>query len=183
MVAKTLNVVKGWPSGIPLDWAADFDAAVTVDPVPPGRIVRLNDDGKFELGLPDTIGKAHYPMILRAYSDQPSSQNDGGDPETEVGVWVSGLPRRTPRVTAFPCNGSMIVEIQDFDTGPTYAAGDALTAVADNTNATTGGRVTRATNGLAYTKPTCGVVVKPVGTNHNQRSTLTFITAWLPRQA
>jgi hypothetical protein len=185
MTAHTLEPVKGWPSPSAVDCRAKLSANVTIDPLYAGRVVHLNASGEYETGLPDTIGKGHMPIFLFNNSDDPDVVNDGGDPATEVDVWVPSAP--TGYMMGLPAKGSYEFESTEFESeaslSATYAPGDCLTATHANTTAATGGRITRTTNGLAYNKPVCGVVSRGVVTNSHGKSALAFWPMWLPRQA
>ncbi|HUU98849.1 MAG TPA: hypothetical protein VM487_24215 [Phycisphaerae bacterium] len=185
MTAHTLEAPKGWPSPHAVDFAAKLSANVTIDPLFAGRVVHLNAAGEYETGLPATIGKGHMPIFLFNNSDDPDVSNDGGDAATEAGVWVPLAP--TGKMMGLVAVGAYELESTEFQSeaslGATYAPGDCLTATNANTTAATGGRITRTTNGLAYSAPVCGVVSRGVFTNSHGRSALAFWPVWLPQQA
>jgi hypothetical protein len=88
MTANTLNALKGWPAPAAVDFHTEFDETVTQD-VPPGAVVHLNADGKYELG----VGTLRVmPLFMFNGSNDPDVKNDGGDPATEKGVWVAINP-------------------------------------------------------------------------------------------
>jgi hypothetical protein len=91
MTAKTLNALKGWPHMNAVDFAAEFDPGVAdiLDPVPPGSVVHLNEEGLLELG----VGILPVMPLFTFYSsDDPDIKNDGPDPATERDGWVSIQP-------------------------------------------------------------------------------------------
>lgn len=185
MTAHTLEAPKGWPSPHAVDFRAKMSANVTIDPVFAGRVVHLNSAGEFEMGLPDVIGAGHMPIFLFPNDDDPDVQNEGDDPATVAGAWVAIAP--VGNIMGLVAKGAYELESTEFQSeaslGATYAPGDCLTATADNANAVTGGRITRATGGLAYAEPLCGVVSRGVFSNSHGRDALAFWPVWLPRQA
>lgn len=181
MTAHTLEAHKGWPSQHAVDFTAKISANVTIDPVFAGRCVHLNASGEFEMGLPDVINAGHMPMFLWQNSDDPDVSNPGGDPATEAGVWVAVAP--VGWITALPAAGAYELASTEFEpeaTAGTYNPGDTLTATPDNTDAVTGGRITK---GTAYAKPLCGVVSRGVKKNSHGKNELSFWPVWLPRQS
>lgn len=185
MTAHTLEGIKGWPSPHAVDFTARLSANVTIDPVRAGRVVHLNASGEFEMGLPDVVGAGHMPLFIFQTSDDPDVNNDGGDPATDPNVFVAVTP--VGDLMGLVAIAGYEVESTEFESeaslGTSYAPGDCLTATADNANATTGGRITRCTSGLAYSEPVCGVVSRGVFENSHRQNALAFWTAWLPRQA
>jgi hypothetical protein len=91
MIDHTLNALKGWPAPHALDYAAQLsDAIPEVNlPVLSGQVGRLNTAGKFELGLATNVA---MPLFAFPNSDDPDIENDGGDPATDAGVFVSVTP-------------------------------------------------------------------------------------------
>lgn len=183
MTAHTLEAPKGWPSPHAVDFAAKLSANVTIDPVFSGRVVHLNASGEFEMGLPTAVGASHMPIFLFNNSDDPDVENPGGDAATVSGVWVAIAP--TGKMMGLVAAGAYEMESTEFEaeaTAGTYAPGDPLSATADNTDATTGGRITK--NGItAYGDPLCGVVSRGVLSNSHGQNALAFWPVWLPRQA
>ena len=183
MTAHTLEAPKGWPSPHAVDFAAKISDNVTIDPVFAGRVVHLNSAGEFEMGLPNVVGACHMPIFLFQNSDDPDVSNPGGDPATEAGVWVAVTP--TGKIMGLVAAGAYELESTEFEpeaTAGTYVPGDPLTATPDNTDATTGGRITR--NGVtAYGRPLCGVVSRGVFKNSHGQNALAFWPVWLPRQS
>lgn len=181
MTAHTLEAPKGWPSPHAVDFAAKISANVTIDPVFAGRCVHLNASGEFEMGVPNTVGSVAMPIFLFQNSDDPDVSNPGGDPATEKGVWVAVAP--TGKIMGLVAAGAYELETTEFEpeaTAGTYAPGDPLTATADNTNAVTGGRLTRAsvTTGSTHL---VGIVSRGVFENSHMKNALGFWPYNFPR--
>jgi hypothetical protein len=183
MTAHTLEAPKGWPSPNAVDFVAKISANVTIDPVFAGRCVHLNASGEFEMGLPDVAQACHMPMFLFQNSDDPDVANPGGDPATEEGVWVAVAP--VGNIMALPAAGAYELESTEFEpeaTAGTYEPGDALTATPSNSDATTGGRITK-NSVAAYDNALCGVVSRGVFKNSHGKYALAFWPVWLPKSA
>lgn len=179
MTTHTLDAIKGWPSPHAVDFAAKLSANVTIDPVFAGRVAHLNNSGEYEMGLPDVSRAGHTPIFLFQNSDDPDVSNPGGNPATEAGVWVAVSP--TGKIMGLVAHGAYELESTEFEPAAdvgTYNPGDCLTAVANNSNATTGGRITK---GTAYDVPLCGTVSRGVRTNSHGRAALAFWPVWLPK--
>lgn len=179
MTAHTLEGLKGWPSPHAVDFAAKLDPAVTIDPVFAGRVVHLNASGNYEMGLPDVSRAGHMPIFLFQNSDDPDVSNPGGNPATDVGVWVAVSP--TGKMMGLVGAGAYELQTTEFEpeaTAGTYVPGNCLTAVADNATALTGGRITK---GVAYDIPLCGTVSRGVARNCHGVLALSFWPVWLPR--
>ena len=74
----------------------------------------------------------------------------------------------------------------DFEFAPagtimTSTAGVTITAVNDNANAVTGGRITRASI-TYYGNPVCGCVSRGVFENSHKKNALAFWPVWLPQE-
>jgi hypothetical protein len=176
MTSHTLDTIKNSITNPHhLDFTAKLSANVTVDPVWAGRVVHLNSIGEFELGLPDVSRAGHMPIFLWQSSNDPDVLNDGGI-GTEVDGWVGISP--TGVLKGLVATGGWELEDTEFNASEDYAPGDCLTATASNSNATTGGRITK---GVAYDVPVCGVVSRGVKQNSHRRSCLYFWSTWLPR--
>lgn len=179
MTAHTLEAPKGWPSPHAVDFTAKISANVTIDPVFAGRVVHVNSVGEFEMGLPNVSKAAHMAIFLWQNSDDPDVDNPGGDPATVKGVWVAVAP--TGKITGLVAAGAYELESTEFDGAQTYLPGDALSAIADNGNAVTGGRITNS-GIVAYEEPLCGVVSRGVFENSHAINALAFWPVWLPRE-
>ena len=177
MTRHTLEAPKGWPSPHAVDFRAKLSANVTIDPVRAGRVVHLNSVGEYEMGLPDVVNAGHMPIFLFQNSNDPDVANV--DPAAgEAGEWIAIAP--VGYLMGLVAAGAYELESTEFDTSLSYAPGDTLTATPSNTDATTGGRITK---GTAYSKPLCGVVSRGKFENSHRRQALAFWPVWLPRQA
>ena len=178
ILAHVLNPLKGWPSQSALDFSAKMSstALAAADPVFAGRCGYLDANGEYALGCPDAVGsgKIHMPIFFFSNSDDPDVQNDGGvsgtaldDPEG----WAGVLRGNTLGLVA---TGGYELETTEFNTGQSYAPGDALQA------ATADDGVLK--KGTPYTDPIVGIVsrgVKYLGQLPN-RQTLAFWPIVLP---
>jgi len=179
MTAHTLEAPKGWPSPHAVDFAAKLSANVTVDPVFAGRCVHVNDAGEYELGVPTAApaaGKIYMPVWLFQNSDDPDVSNDGGitgSESDEPGGWMAVAP--TGVIMGLVGAGSYELETTEFEPesslGSSYAPNDSLTAINANTNAVTGGRMTK---GIPYTDPIVGIVSRAVFVNSHRKNSLGF---------
>ncbi len=165
----TLDAVKGWLPGnmASLDCSGKLAAAVTVDPVYAGRVAHKNNDGEFELGVTGT----KMAIFLLQNSDDPDVQNSGGD------GWTAIAP--TGVMSGLVATGGYELASTEFDTSLTYVVNDPLRAIASNSNATTGGRLTNAGVTL-FTTAICGVVSKVPAANSHGKSVLTFWPVYVP---
>lgn len=153
MTKETLNALKGWPQMAAVDFHTEFaDTVETV--VPPGSVVHLNDEGYYELGV-GTL--AVMPLFMFSGSDDKDVKNDGGDPATEKGVWVSIGP--TGQAMALPAVGAYELVSTAFVPG-TYVPNDPLTSpLAPSVNA---GKLTV---GTLYTDMIVGICSRGVVDN------------------
>lgn len=174
MTSHTLEVIRGYPALSAVQFTAKLSSNVTINPVFAGRVCHLNNNRELEMGVAGT----QMALFLWNNSDDPTVQNYGGDPATDFQAWVSVNPE-APRDNAlvFPANGAFEIASTEFDPGQTYNPNDLLTATADNSNATTGGRLTKGTLG---NHAICGVVSRGVRTNAHGQQELCFWSVWLP---
>lgn len=163
MVDHSLDAVKGWIPGNmgSVDKHAPLSANVTIDPVYQGRVVHLNSSGEFEMGC---TGNQMAIFLLQS-SDDSDVQNEGGDSWEAV--------TSTGTMSGLVAIGGYELASTEFDTDQTYAYNEPLRAVASNSNATTGGRLTNAGIVLG-TNAVCGIVSKPAALNSHKKSVLTF---------
>ncbi len=169
MFDHSLDAVKGWIPGnmASLDKSAKLSANVTVDPVYAGRVAHLNDDGEFELG----VTGSQMAIFLGQNSDDSDVSNLGGNnwqAVSSTGV-MSGI---------VATSGTELAS-SEFDSAMTYHVNDLLRAVASNSNATTGGRLTNASVTL-NTTACVGVVSKVPALNHHRVSIITFWPVYVP---
>lgn len=136
-------------------------ASVTFTP-PVGRVVREVSPGVFEMGLTNAQYRVEVPFILDRSPSMPDVSIDGGNPVTDLGAWSAGN-LEDEKLYAICLLGDYEIQVTEFapesEVGA-YAVNDCLTATPSNTNATTGGRLTKATFPNA---PICGIVSRPVG--------------------
>lgn len=172
MFDHTLDAVKGWLPGnmASLDCSAKLSANVTIDPVYAGRVVHKNADGEFEMGVTGT----QMAIFLLQNSDDPDVQNEGGDDFQAIAP--------TGVMSGLVATGGYEVATTEFDSAQTYAINDVVRAVASNSNATTGGRLTNASFTLGTTAGV-GVVSKAVAQNSHKKNVLTLWTAYIPGTA
>jgi hypothetical protein len=205
MTSHTLEAIKGWPSPHAVDFAATLSANVTNNgnAVYAGRVAHLvfaqvtnlagvvSNTPQYELGLlgaptavgnaanpTGNIGRCDMPIFLFQNSDDPDVSNPGGNPATDVGVWVAVSP--TGKIMGLVAAGAYELETTEFvpeaTLGSTYTPGSGLTAIQNNTNGD-GGLVTK---GVAYNVPLCGVVSRGVRKNSYAVNALSFWPVWLP---
>jgi hypothetical protein len=171
MTDHTLDVLKGWLPGNmgSLDKSAKLSANVTVDPVYAGRVGHLNSEGEFELGATGT----QMPIFFTQNSDDTdvNNPNTGGDDFAAI------TSRGT--MSGVVATGGYEIETTEFDSAQTYAVNDIVRAVASNSNATTGGRITNASFTL-FTNAGVGVVSKAVYQNCHRKNVLRLWTAYIP---
>lgn len=166
MTAHFVDGIKGWPAPHAVDFAAKLSANVTIDPFFAGRCVHLNASGEFETGAPDlkASGKVPMPMWTFQNDDDPDVSNDGGitgSEDDDPGGWMAVSPTKVQM--ALPAAGAYELETTEFESeaslGSVYEPNHCLQAVHANTNATTGGRMTKGTLG---THVIVGLVSKAV---------------------
>lgn len=169
MFDHTLDAVKGWIPGnmASLDCAAKLSANVTIDPVYAGRVVHKNDDGEFEMGVTGT----QMGIFLTQNSDDKDVEGDSGDDMQAIAP--------TGVMSGLVATGGYEVATTEFDDDQTYHINDALRAIASNSNATTGGRLTNASFTLGTTAAV-GVVSKLPAANSHKKRVLTLWTAFIP---
>jgi hypothetical protein len=152
MMAKTLNALKGWPNPAAVDFHTEFDPSVTQE-VPPGAVVRLNNAGRYVLGVGTT--KA-MPLFLFAGSRDPDVVNISGNPATDKGVFVPIAP--TGQAMALPAVGAYELVSTHFVPG-SYPPNTPLTSPSTGPNA---GRLSP---GTLYTDMIVGFVSRGVVDN------------------
>ncbi len=183
MTTHFLNPKKGVAIDVEsLDFTAPLSADVTIDPLYNGRVVHVNEDFEFATGAPDSAIKIHMPIFLFQDSDSPDVVNDGGitgddgdDPNGYIGIWPTG------QMKGFVATGGYELETTEFEPeagAGVYLPGDPLRAINADTNATTGGRITK---GTPYTHTIVGTVSRGVVVNEYGVSTLAFWPLVLPK--
>lgn len=152
MTANTLNALKGWPQPAAVDFHTEFASDIT-DVVLAGSVVRLNDQGQYELG----VGVAPVmPLFMFNSSDDPDVMNDGGDPATTKGVFVAINP--TGQAMALVAVGAYELVTTAF-VADSYQPNDALTSADTGPNA---GKVAK---GTLYTDMIVGIVSRGIVDN------------------
>ncbi len=167
----SLQPRKGWFEDAPLDFAAKLSANVTFAPVFAGRVVHVNSVGEFEMGA----AGVQVPIFLMRNSDD---HDVGTDQSTDA----YGLIPPGRVMAGLVALGHYEVEDTEYDTLQNYLPNQPLRAVADNGNATTGGRLTNQGITLA-TNTVCGWVSRGVVKNSDNRNTLAFWTDFYPGSA
>jgi hypothetical protein len=182
MFDHALDVLAGWNANLDeLQCRAKLAAAVVKSPVYAGSCVSLNSSAEF---VPGVAGH-DMPIFLLNASDDFDVSNPGGtrwQAISPTGV-MSGM---------VACRGYEVATTE-FDTTDTYAVNALLTspteAVVGAGYETQAGKLYRRKSWqgganaalVLYTDPICGVVSGGgKQTNHNNVSTLSFWTVYLP---
>lgn len=171
---KGLDIKKGWFDMAALDYAAKLSPSVTFS-VPRGRVVHVDAAGNFRPGAHRT-GVA---IFLLNGSDDADVSNPG---TTASGNFMHKAIAPTGKMSGVVATGGYEIASTEFDASLNYTPGNLLTAVASDSNATTGGRITNASV-TQYVTPVVGVVSSGKAKNHNGVYALSFWTAWLPGAA
>ncbi len=172
-----IDVPKGWFDMTALDFVTRLSSNVTFD-VPAGRIVHLNSNGEFEMGVHQT----GMPLVLLTGSTSFDVANPG---TSAAGNFIHQTVLPAGNMTGLVCKGGYEIQSTEFDTTRNYVPGQLLTAAANNSNAATGGVLTNAGTGTGgdvrqFVDPVCGVVARGVLTNHHGVQVLDFWPEWLP---
>lgn len=171
---KGLDVKKGWFDMASLDYSAKLSSAVTFD-VSAGRVVHIDSAGNFRPGAHQT-GVALFLL-------QGSTDADVSNPGTTAsGNFMHRAISPTGKMNALVATGGYEIASSEFDTAQTYVPGQLLTAIASDSNATTGGRITNVSV-TQFVTPVVGVVSSGKTKNHNGAFALSFWTCWLPGAA
>jgi hypothetical protein len=170
MTANTLNALKGWPNMNAVDYHAELDSSVTVDPVLAGSVVSLNSSGNFILGVGTT---KVMPMFLFSNSDDPDVSNDGGDASTDAGVFIPISP--TGQAMALVAVGAYELVSTAFDTTGTFAINDPLYSEDASDTDSSGIDAGLLHNlGTLYTNNCVGIVSRGVVDNGYGKDALAF---------
>jgi hypothetical protein len=177
MFEHGLDIAKGWFEPAALDFAAPLSANVTFD-VPSGRVVHVNDQGEFEMG----VGETDMAIFLLQGSQDYDVANDGTTP---AGNFMHQAIAPKGIMSGVVANGSYEIESTEFDDAQSYQANQLLTATADNTTLATGGVLTNQGSGAGgdveqYVDPVCGVVSRGRFVNAHGIPVLAFWPEWLP---
>lgn len=165
-----IDIPKGWFHMAALDYTAKVASTVTT-PFPAGRVIHLNAQGEFVLGVHNT----GMPMIAMTASNALEVTSEK---YTADGNFVQQTAIPAGVVTGLVCKGGYEVQSTEFNKQRTYTPGDLLTATATGvlTNAGTGS----SGNVKQFVDPVCGVVAAGVLTNHHGVQVLDFWPEWLP---
>jgi hypothetical protein len=169
-----LDVKKGWFDMASLDYSAKLSSAVTFA-VKRGRVVHVDSSGEFRPGAHNT----NIAVFLLNGSEDADVSNPG---TTAGGRFMHQAVAPTGKMSGLVATGGYEIASTEFDSARSYTPGDLLTAVASNSNATTGGRITN-DSVTQYVTPVVGVVSSGKAQNHNGIQALSFWTVWLPGAA
>lgn len=174
MYTHKFDGVKSWFG----DWIIDFQARLSADvtiTVYEGRCMHLDADGEFAMGVTGN----QMGMFASVGSDRPSV----GNPSSS-GYWYAAHAGRMNGVCA---NNGFEAETTEYDTAQTYLPNQFLRAIADDTNQTTGGRLTnqggtaRASATPANATAFVGLVSRPPAkTSFDQPNVLAFWMLYEP---
>ena len=176
MTEETLDALKGWPNPHAVDFTAKFADAIS-SRVPRGRVVHLNNSGKYELGCNNTTLNP-MPLFLFQASDEEDVQGPGSnvpDPSTKKGAYVAINP--TGKAQALPAAGAYELYSTEF-VSATYNPNDKLTA-ANGTDPTTDQGKLQA--GSIDTDVICGIVSRGKVDNGYGFDALAFWPVWFPK--
>lgn len=185
MTSQTLNALKGWPQMAAVDFHAEFDTLPTgMTRAPAGSVVHLSQGGKFILGLGATKTMQVMPMFTFNASDDPDVLNDGGDADTEKGVFIPISP--TGQAMALVAVGAyeLVSTNYDPDLAANYVPNAPLTSYGGGTTKLTDA-VTFAAGALLvadafYTETVCGVVSRGIVDNGYGYDAVAFWPMFLP---
>ena len=157
MTRHTLSALKGWPSPHAVDFSAPFDPSVFTQTRPiinAGTVVRLNNNGQYELG----VGTQRVmPLFLFTDSSAPDVENPGGNPATDRSAFVGIGP--TGKAMALVAVGAYELVSTEFDPAGTYTPNTPLTSPDSGPNAGT------LRPGTWYTDMIVGVVSRGIVDN------------------
>jgi hypothetical protein len=177
MFEHGLDIAKGWPQPVALDFAAKLSANVTFD-VPAGRVVHVNSAGEFEMGITETA----MAIFLIPGSQDYDVANDGTTPG---GLFMHQAIAPTGVMSGVVATGPYEIEDTEFDDAQTYVPNELLTADADNADIDVGGVLTNVGTGAGgdveqFSDPACGVVSRGSFTNAHGVKVLAFWPIYLP---
>lgn len=182
MFEHALTAKKGWFEPSALDFVAKLAAAVTIQAFG-GRVVHVNNNGEFEMGIANTQMAI---FLLQADTDYDVS-NPG---TTGGGLFMHQAIAPAKNQSGLVATGGYELETSEFDKTPAtpYAVNHLLTALASNTVQATGGVLSNDRAGAGgssgrvrqYTDPACGVVSRAQALNEHGVSVLAFWPIYLP---
>ncbi|MGC4005258.1 MAG: hypothetical protein QM811_19920 [Pirellulales bacterium] len=162
-----------------LQYTATLDPAVKFAPSR-GRVMQLTANNTFKTGMhPNLPGM----FLIDPYS-QPTTSNPG---TTSSGRFIQKAALPSGKMTCLIASRSYIVESSSF-AQTNYVHGEPLTAIAADTDETTGGLVTNTGSGKdgrvkKYEDAVIGCVIGQPKANHNGVKVLKFVTGWFPAKA
>lgn len=180
MTTHTLDVLHGSPQDWRVQYTAKFSATVLSQisggVVFEGRVVSLNNNGEFELGVSGT----RMPMFLIQDTDNPDvvSYSPPYDPKQEPLAPVAIQPGTDIRCSAYVAIGGFELATTEFDQSRTYNYNDTLTAPT-GTDINVSGKLTNL-NATPYVNAVCGVVSRPPYENPHRKKVLAFWPVYLP---
>lgn len=177
MFEHGLDIAKGWFEPAALDFAAPLSANVTFV-VPRGRVVHVNNQGEFEMG----VGETDMGIFLLNGSEDYDVSNPGTTPK---GNFMHQAIAPKGVMSGLVAKGGYEIESTEFDDQQTYLANQLLTAPADNADEDVGGVLTNQGSGgggdvQQFVDPVCGVVSRGRFVNAHGVSVLAFWPEWLP---
>lgn len=133
MTSYTAELLKGpLPMlGSVLDLHAPFNATqlanITGGVIPKGRIVSFNSSRQWRLGVGSTNATAGPGYLLMNNSDDLDVVKDrGGNPSTDAGAWVPGMP--SGRMQGISLLQGHLMQVGEFDATLNYAVNSPLNA-------------------------------------------------------
>ncbi len=182
MFTHTLNPLKGWPSPTALDFTGKLHTDVTIDPLPAGRCVHVEEIEAVAYGPGTSGGVALFkpgvtdtqmPIFLFQGSDAFDVSNPGGTD------WYAIAP--VGIMSGLVATGAYELETTEFDTSLTYLPNDVLKAIVsdvDDTDETGGGCLSN--DAIVYVNAIVGVVSRGTYTNAYGKESLAFWPVYLP---
>lgn len=185
MFEHALNYLKGWFEPAALDFSAKLAAAVTIQAFG-GRVVHLNANGEFEMGV---SGTKMGIFLIQADTDFDVS-NPG---VTGAGNFMHQAISPAGNMSGLVATGAYELESTEFDKVPAvaYAPNQLLTAKATNTNQSQGGVLSNDRNGAGgsagavrpYVDAACAVVSRGAYKNEHSVDVIAFWPIYLPAAA
>jgi len=143
-------------------------------------VMNLNASGEWETGH---TGR-QIPYFLWTHAWSGTAVNVG----TTASGGFSHASAMPGMLTAFPAIANIEVMSTYYDTTRTYAIGDFVRGIVNNSTEGTGGKLTNrnagnSANVVPYTDPVCGVVTAAPAANEWGTSALRLWTYWVPTTA
>lgn len=158
MFDQMLDALKGWPAPHALD--KSLDLAAGEPDVVAGRVLSVNSNGKFQLGLECNA----MPIFAwQKSTDFDVVGDDGNLVGSGGGDPLGGEP--IPKLSGLVATGAYELQTTEFDAAETYAPNTPLTAGAPG--AADAGTIKPTSDGNFYGETVCGVVSDGVGASEN----------------